>query len=221
MWAGSSASIAVHASLFEGNSATGRDEEGGGGALFIGSTGTVAVNGSRFTSNTASKSDGGSIIAKAGSPVVSWCAFELSSAKRGGAVQVLFGEAAFSDCVFDQCTASGQGGAVHVGPAATIADLPNVRPSFERCSFVASVSAGYGGGAAVNHATPTFASCSFTGGRAAMGRGGGLSATSVGNMAVSSCTFSDNSAEDGGGTYTDAVPGYAPTVRTVSPCSRA
>ncbi len=181
--------------LFTGNK-VGTSYEGGAGiSSFFGSP---TLTGCVFSNNSASA--GGGIHSAGASFHLSHCEFFGNSAPRGGAMYELGGSSSILDCLFQGNSATGSG-----GTGAALHNDQNT-PVVERCTFLANVSSGFGGGIYNTGDTGSFShpiitGCIFKGNSAGSGGGGGL-ASAIAEPKITNCVFSGNSTTGyGGGIY--------------------
>ena len=141
------------------------------------------------SSSSAPPKHGAGVYVSNGTITIADCVFQNCSADdNGGAVRVDGGSvASFSGCVFRLNDAGGDGGAVSDGSG----------PTFDDCVFEGNTAAGAGGG--VGGAGGAFTRCVFSG-NSAVGSGGGCFLG--GAATVQDCTFDLNSTGlDGGAIY--------------------
>jgi len=190
--------------------------ESGGAVVISGSGSAPTIEGCSFDSNQAR--DGGAIASLSGSPRITDCRFTANRCgERGAAIKFTFGESDVSGCSFLQNDASWHGGAVLVemgsvsftdcvfsGNSCRFEGGALSLDGFTLCTVTGCVFYGnsasneFGsGGAIFTEADATTADrCRFIGNSA--DRGGAIDAWCE-NLAVSWCTFSDNTATGEGG----------------------
>ncbi len=138
----------------------------------------------------------GMLIYPSGSPIVSNCTFTANFAQFGAGMGNFGGNPTVANCTFSGNVAVQQGGGAYTNATGSPIVITN-------CVFRGNSSPTAGGLYVNSKAEVT--NCVFTGNSAtgtttASGRGGGMHSLNVGlDLTVANCTFSGNTAKEGGG----------------------
>jgi predicted outer membrane repeat protein len=173
---------------FSGNTCSGS----GGGLRCDASSATVTE--CSFIANNATYTGGGFFCDHSSSPAIEGCVFGGNSTElgNGGGLACINGSSpSVFGCTFYENTSGQAGGGALAGESS---------PTFTSCVFDGN-EAEYGGGVLCYESTSTFYGCFFLGNYApgGYGAGGGLYCEELADVVVTSCTFSDNGADVGGG----------------------
>lgn len=199
----------------DGIANNGAPEDTGGGMLNYWASPTVAH--CIFTGNRAI--EGGGVMNVHAAPVISSCTFSSNTGDLdGGGLHNYFGGATVADCVFTLNAATPYGGAVYNEKTTShflrcvftgnTADYGAAMLNYyadsqsEDCIFAANQGA-YGGAVYNEHAAPRYTRCAFTGNTvpAQGGLGGAMFNITFAAPVISSCTFTENTAEAGAALY--------------------
>jgi parallel beta-helix repeat protein len=162
---------------------------GGGNASVITCTSgeTVDTRISGFVITGGDAYYGGGMYAWESSPTVSNCTFTNNSAYYGGGLFVYVSSATVSNCTFTNNSADGGGGGMHVRYSS---------PTVSNCTFTNN-SADEGGGMYFLSSSPIVSNCVFSN-HSVFVSGAGIHAVQC-SLALSNCTFTGNSTEQGSG----------------------
>lgn len=194
-----------------------RNTAGHGGGIYNADS-IPTLNDCTFSENS-STFRGGGMYNERSSPTLGNCTFSNNNSSSGGGMFNYYGSPTLVDCSFIANTGSfGGGGIFNRGSS----------PSLTGCMLVENTGTG-GGGGMLNQedSTPALSNCLFSGNQAPSGAGGGIhngtsnstlndcvltgnSAATLGgglyndgNLALTACEFSRNTANFGGGLYND------------------
>ena len=123
--------------------------------------------------------------------IVNGFTITFGSASYGGAARISNSSPTFTDCIFTQNSATGDGGAIYSEAFAA--------PIFRNCTFTWN-SAGNGGAVFMTDSFGILDDCVFAENSA--GNGAGLYLSTFSSTQVKGCTFVSNHAMSGGGLYT-------------------
>ena len=166
---------------------------GNGGGIYMANAGTITFNNCTISYNTTTvaygnSSGGGGCYGSGPTTTFSGCMFAHNSttfADGGGIYIYNNGSFQFTNCVFDTCTAVGNGGGLF--------DIACQGLTLTGCSFTGNISSG----------TTTNTTTTYPG-------GGGIDIRNVGSgFSLTNCSFSLNSSNAyGGGVLTDGTNGF-------------
>jgi predicted outer membrane repeat protein len=162
------------------------DEDYGGGGIYC--TSAPVIEDCRFIDNTAIR--GGAMMVRSGAaPVLRGVTFSGNLATaHGGALYLYECVIRAEDCVFQENSAAGTGGAILSGHVGSY--------TFTRCAFAANTAADGGAVSSSFDGAYAFAHCTFVGNSAAQ-RGGVVASRRIYDYVFTNCTFSANAAQQG------------------------
>ncbi len=165
-----------------------------GGGMFI-SNSRALVQFCTFTGNSAS-GYGGGVYCASGTPFFFDCTFTGNSAGEGGGMASNFSNVLVSNCTFTGNSAGNRGGGVF--KSGSNSGFPGLAQRLWDCTFDGNSAGGRGGGVFSSESDPlaTVKRCTFSGNTA--NEGGGMYNYAP-DVTVTDCTFTDNSARLGGG----------------------
>ena len=144
--------------------------------------------------DTKKDKKGGAIYSNDSRIIVNNCIFDGNKATTGGAIYSF--SSTLNHCTFINNGASGTGGAIYSSSS----------PTFNNCTFTNN--SGFKGGAVASPKSPTFTNCIFSG-NTASNYGGAVYSSSESELAFMTCTFTNNSAIDGGAIYSAGFPSFS------------
>ncbi len=172
-----------------------------GAGIYV-ESGTPTIEDCRFELNEADQ--GAGLYLRNSTSMVTGSTFTRNDAidatARGGGMRTNGGSVTVSDCTFVENTALNPAGITHGGAM----DNDSTNATVERCRFFANLSDR--GGAMSNKGAGTVVTVSnsiFSGNQAFnISQGGAIYSLSGPNVTLTNCTLTQNSASDGGGTWT-------------------
>jgi len=185
--------------IFTSNSTTiSFSTQNGGGAVYCGG-GTATFLDCKFSANT-STSEGGGVYSTGTVATLTNCTLTHNSSSNDGGGFYIYnsGTYLFTQCAFDTCTATGNGGGIAIN---SVSNVP-----FHYCNFTGNVSeittADYGGGGfyANSGGNDTIANCIFSF-NSASSYGGGFQSNGMNGLIMRYTTFSQNNASVFGGAF--------------------
>lgn len=193
IYADESSNATVDHCYFNGNTGS----TGGGGAIFNTTGATTVITNSIFESNTTYEGGGGGILNNStGAVQISSCTFRDNFGDQGGGgVQVVFGDAMITDCVFDNNRSTDSSGTAVHATAALDNAIAIERCTIENHSYSAPVSASTAKGGAVylGNIDATITNTVFSNNLASgMEAYGGALYQTGGFLKIANCTFSGN-----------------------------
>ncbi len=202
VWGGGMYNIDSSPTVTDCTFAENASDEGTGGMANFNSKPTVTN--CTFLANDGSS--GGGMYNYSSDPVVTDCMFSGNIGAGGGGIANFASDPTVRGCTFIGNTAGGSGGGM--------SNWDESDPLVEGCTFTGNVALTGAGGAMYNvYSSPSIINCTFDDNTAEAGHGGGIfdlaGFNTGGNAVVVSCTFSGNSALQGGAVY---IQESSPTV---------
>ena len=171
---------------------------GWGGGVKIENCQNISINNCLIKDNSAA--EGAGMYCRDSYLTISNCEFRNNNtASSGGGVWISISAASFSYCQFENNHSGGSGGGAYISSNNSLL----TQSSFVYCSFNNNTAGSSGGGLCNSNSSPTISGCVFMS-NSAVDRGGGMGnmqANYPSNSAVISCSFIDNTADEGGGVY--------------------
>ena len=152
---------------------------------------------------------GGGIYCEYSSPSIIDCIIKECSTELGGGIGIVGGSPEIIDCVIEDCNAGGFGPAESGGLGAGIGIIRESDVSIINCKIKNNYGYynSYGGGVYCWKSVATIANCdiSFNGAEGNLTGGGIYCGGASSNVVIKNCLIADNTAEKGGGIFTDSV----------------
>jgi hypothetical protein len=185
--------IAINGSPnIENNIFTGDQSSWGAAAIYLNGSSSELTN-NTFTSDTSpgiNGGPGGAVYTYAGNPNFNADSFANDTGVDGGAVENQYNSSSFANCIFNDNSATEQGGAL---------SFYGANSAIFNCMFTGNISSDTGGAIETTFGNVQISDSYFAGNSAT--NEGGAAATFLTNFDVYGTTFANNSADQGGAIF--------------------